>query len=103
MGEGHPNIGHGSPSFTSDIRSVKTIHPINEYPVVFIDTPGFDDTYRSDIEIMSMIAGWQKGKHGMGDKVPATAESILATNQTSSWQVSSIYIAFLTIRWPEHH
>ncbi|KZP21707.1 hypothetical protein FIBSPDRAFT_1019537 [Athelia psychrophila] len=26
--------------------------------VIFVDTPGFDDTYKSDIEILSLIAGW---------------------------------------------
>ena len=25
---------------------------------MFVDTPGFDDTYKSDIEILSMIADW---------------------------------------------
>jgi hypothetical protein len=27
-------------------------------PVVFVDTPGFDDTYKSDMEILTMIANW---------------------------------------------
>lgn len=26
--------------------------------MVFVDTPGFDDTYKSDTEILSMIADW---------------------------------------------
>jgi hypothetical protein len=52
------NVGHGLLSFTSEVRSVRTNHPIKHYPVVFVDTPGFDDTYKSDIEILSMIAEW---------------------------------------------
>jgi len=26
--------------------------------VVFVDTPGFDDTFKSDIEILTQIAEW---------------------------------------------
>jgi len=26
--------------------------------VVFVDTPGFGDTYKSDIEILAAIAAW---------------------------------------------
>jgi len=51
-------IGHGLQSYTSDIRSVRTNHPKDGRPVVFVDTPGFDDTYKSDLEILTMIAEW---------------------------------------------
>jgi acyl-CoA-binding protein len=33
-------------------------HPGDRHPVVFVDTPGFDDTFKSDVEILSMIAEW---------------------------------------------
>ena len=33
-------------------------HPVDDYPVVFIDTPGFDDTHKSDTEILTIIANW---------------------------------------------
>jgi hypothetical protein len=26
--------------------------------MVFVDTPGFDDTYKSDTEILTLIANW---------------------------------------------
>lgn len=43
---------------TADIRPIITNHP--DYGSVFtlVDTPGFDDAYKSDIEILTMIADW---------------------------------------------
>ncbi|KAF7973138.1 hypothetical protein HWV62_16188 [Athelia sp. TMB] len=52
------SIGHTLSSETSKIRTVRCMHPEDNRPVVFVDTPGFDDTYRSDIEILSQIASW---------------------------------------------
>ena len=31
---------------------------------VFVDTPGFDDTYRSDRDILRTIANWLEEKYG---------------------------------------
>ncbi|KZP31986.1 hypothetical protein FIBSPDRAFT_550068 [Athelia psychrophila] len=50
--------GHTSPRSTSEIRAVRTKHPYDQGQVIFVDTPGFDETYRSDVEILSQIAGW---------------------------------------------
>jgi hypothetical protein len=55
--DGH-TIGHGLRSHTSDIRAVRVNHPATNSPVVLIDTPGFDDTFKSDTEILTMIAEW---------------------------------------------
>lgn len=33
---------------------------IGPYNVTLVDTPGFDDTYRSDTEILKTIASWMK-------------------------------------------
>ncbi|KAF7966371.1 hypothetical protein HWV62_38919 [Athelia sp. TMB] len=52
------SIGHTLSSQTSEIRAVRYMHPLDNSPVIFVDTPGFDDTHRSDIEILSQIAGW---------------------------------------------
>ncbi|KZP32010.1 hypothetical protein FIBSPDRAFT_907485 [Athelia psychrophila] len=57
-GQDGSSIGHGLKSQTSEIRAVRCLHPVDQGPVIFVDTPGFDDTYRSDIEILSLIAGW---------------------------------------------
>jgi GTPase Era involved in 16S rRNA processing len=51
-------IGHGLQSHTSDIRAVRVNHPATNEPMIFIDTPGFNDTSRSDAEILAMIAEW---------------------------------------------
>jgi len=49
-------VGHKLRSFTEDIRTVRILHPADGHPVLFVDTPGFDDTFKSDIEILSLIA-----------------------------------------------
>jgi energy-coupling factor transporter ATP-binding protein EcfA2 len=50
-------IGHKLRSFTKDIRTVRIEHP-KIGSVVFVDTPGFDDTFKSDLEILTTIANW---------------------------------------------
>jgi hypothetical protein len=47
--------GHGLRSCTDGISTSKPISR-NGRRYVFVDTPGFDDTYKSDTEILSMIA-----------------------------------------------
>ncbi|KAH7925385.1 hypothetical protein BV22DRAFT_437408 [Leucogyrophana mollusca] len=52
-------VGHDLKSCTESLQ-----HVIVDYPkdpsrrVVFVDTPGFDDTYESDFEILRRIAVW---------------------------------------------
>jgi len=50
-------IGHKLRSFTQDIRTVRIEHPTIG-SVVFVDTPGFDDIFKSDMEILTTIANW---------------------------------------------
>jgi len=47
-------------SHTADIQSIRVTHPASNCPVVLVDTPGFDDTYKSDMEILRKIAEWLK-------------------------------------------
>jgi len=49
-------VGHKLRSFTAGIQTARTAHPTDGYPVLFVDTPGFDDTSKSDMEILGMIA-----------------------------------------------
>jgi hypothetical protein len=53
-----PTIGHGLRSFTPDILPVRCPHPDNDLPVIFLDTPGFDDTYNPDYTILGRISRW---------------------------------------------
>jgi predicted GTPase len=57
-GQNGHTVGHRMESHTSDIRAVRVSHPLSDHPTVFVDTPGFDDTYKSDTEILSIIANW---------------------------------------------
>jgi predicted GTPase len=58
--DGH-TVGHNLESKTSDIRAVRVAHPITGSPVVLVDTPGFDDSSKSDEEILTMIVDWLVG------------------------------------------
>jgi len=49
-------VCHKLRSSTAEIQTVRIAHPTDGSPVVFIDTPGFDDTSRSDAEILTMIS-----------------------------------------------
>ena len=52
-------IGHDLESCSSEILVVKMSFPeFSDYNIVFVDTPGFDDTKRSDTEVLRMIADW---------------------------------------------
>ncbi|KAF5359523.1 hypothetical protein D9756_003493 [Leucocoprinus leucothites] len=53
--------GHTLASVTSDIEAVRVPFPANpNRDIVLVDTPGFDDTTRSDMEILNMISEWLK-------------------------------------------
>jgi len=50
-------IGHDLKACTS----VVDVYPCNLYrdqKIYWVDTPGFDDTYRSDTEVLREIASW---------------------------------------------
>ncbi|KZP06236.1 hypothetical protein FIBSPDRAFT_805123, partial [Athelia psychrophila] len=51
------SIGQSLISQTSPFRSFRINHPIDKEPVIFVDTPGFDDAYKFDIDL-SQIASW---------------------------------------------
>jgi len=54
-------IGHQLESCTTDVSPVKVLCAEGNIPdIVFVDTPGFDDTHKTDIEILEMIAEWLK-------------------------------------------
>jgi len=45
-------------SVTQDVRAIRI--PLFGENVVLVDTPGFDDTYRSDVTILELIGDWLK-------------------------------------------
>jgi GTP-binding protein EngB required for normal cell division/exonuclease VII small subunit len=51
-------VGHKLKSYTADIRAVRYSRDEGSPSVVFVDTPGFDDTNKPDTEILRIIAEW---------------------------------------------
>ena len=49
-------IGHDLESYTTEIQIIR--YQLSGINIVFVDTPGFDDTYKTDVEILQMIADW---------------------------------------------
>ena len=57
MGEPVVMVSHGFESCTSFIQHVITRHPsVPDRRIILVDTPGFDDTYVDDAEILNRIA-----------------------------------------------
>ncbi|KAG8800222.1 Translocase of chloroplast, partial [Serendipita sp. 400] len=53
---GNRGVGHDIESCTAKVALINAEDPIHGRQAVLVDTPGFDDTYKSDIEILTMIA-----------------------------------------------
>ncbi|KAF5359868.1 hypothetical protein D9756_003459 [Leucocoprinus leucothites] len=51
-------VGHDLQSFTDDVRALRVRVPGTNEDVILVDTPGFDDTHKSDYEILWLIAKW---------------------------------------------
>ena len=48
-------VGRGLKSCTNVVQVSKPFE-LDDKPIVLIDTPGFDDTHKSDIDILRIIA-----------------------------------------------
>ena len=58
---GSVRVGHELESCTTEIGIIKCHFPeMTGLDVVFVDTPGFDDTNKTDLEILEMVADWLK-------------------------------------------
>jgi len=53
-------VGHTLQSCTSEISIVRVQSVELGINVVLVDTPGFDDTNRSDVDILKMVSKWLK-------------------------------------------
>ncbi|KAF8420760.1 P-loop containing nucleoside triphosphate hydrolase protein [Boletus edulis BED1] len=51
-------IGHELISCTKDILAIRFRDRESGRHIVLVDTPGFDDTYNSDLEILNLISDW---------------------------------------------
>ncbi|KAL4065613.1 P-loop containing nucleoside triphosphate hydrolase protein [Scleroderma yunnanense] len=60
VGRADSGAGHDLVSCTKEIRAVRYPHPDGERNIVLVDTPGFDDTFVSDTQILRNIAEWLK-------------------------------------------
>jgi predicted GTPase len=49
-------VGHELESCTNEIGIIKMAFPGSN--IVFVDTPGFDDTKKTDSDILKMISDW---------------------------------------------
>ncbi|KAI4219269.1 MAG: hypothetical protein L6R36_008437 [Xanthoria steineri] len=54
-------IGHNLNSCTQEVKEVPCI--VGNHHVILVDTPGFNDTNRSDTEILTAVADWMKGSY----------------------------------------
>lgn len=57
-GAGLAGIGHSLQSCTSEIGIVRLQSHELDFNIVLVDTPGFDDTTRSDVDILKMVSEW---------------------------------------------
>ncbi|KAI5998380.1 hypothetical protein F5J12DRAFT_850045 [Pisolithus orientalis] len=55
---GRPDVGHGSTSCTKEVRPVRYPHPDGVRNVVLIDTPGCNNSFMTDFEVLWKIAEW---------------------------------------------
>jgi len=58
---GQPGMRAGSrlESCTTEVRAVRlNNHPVYRDRLVLVDTPGFDDTNKPDLEILQMVSNW---------------------------------------------
>lgn len=54
-------MGHNLESCTSEVGIIRLSLPeLSVNDLVFVDTPGFDDTHKSDVDILKMVADWLK-------------------------------------------
>ncbi|CAL8578089.1 hypothetical protein XPA_003890 [Xanthoria parietina] len=51
-------IGHNLSSCTQEVEEVPC--KVGNHYVILVDTPGFNDTNRSDTEILTALADWMK-------------------------------------------
>ncbi|KAL6302086.1 P-loop containing nucleoside triphosphate hydrolase protein [Sparassis latifolia] len=64
-------VGDSLRACTSRVNAIRYPHPFDGRPIVFVDTPGFDDTNKSDLDILKMVADWLTKTYKKGFKLTA--------------------------------
>jgi len=96
--------GGGLESCTTEISAVKV--SLSGLNLCFVDTPGFDDTNKSDLNIFKMISEWIISTYVTLNVVFALSVSTyswLVTKGEFVWLVCYIFIEYPTIGWLERH
>ncbi|KAG8814897.1 hypothetical protein FRC19_001418 [Serendipita sp. 401] len=52
---GDCGIGHDIEPGTTKVEWIRTTHPVDDHSIIFIDTPGLNDTQKQDAEMVKMI------------------------------------------------
>ena len=52
------SVGHELVSCTSEVTAVRLNSSPGSANIVMVDTPGFDDTHKTDVEILELISEW---------------------------------------------
>ena len=60
-------VGHGLASYTQSIQQVTC--EVAGHPIMILDTPGFDDTHRSDTEVLTEVAEYLASLYRNGFRV----------------------------------
>ncbi|TFK33953.1 hypothetical protein BDQ12DRAFT_690350 [Crucibulum laeve] len=69
-GQSGQRSGSGLESYTTELHAVRLRrHAQKGDRIVFIDTPGFDNTHRSDLEILQTISKWLTDTYKNGVKL----------------------------------
>ena len=98
-------MGHDLESCTSNVSNVRlSIPEIAFGDLVFVDTPGFDDTHKKDVDILKMVADWLKSTYVfIVNLLNYYLDDIFADmRRTFCLAACSIFIGYPTIEWPAH-
>jgi hypothetical protein len=92
-------VGHDLESYTSEIGIIKM--SFLGCNIVFVDTPGFDDTKRSDSDTLKMISDWLMTTYVVPEYTvnAADQQTNLGLRERSCLAVSFISIGYQTIVW----
>ncbi|KAF8132018.1 P-loop containing nucleoside triphosphate hydrolase protein [Boletus edulis] len=68
LASGHefPGIGHDLTCCTKDVLAIRFLLQESGRHVVLVDTPGFDDAFKSDVEILDMLSNWLNASYKRG-------------------------------------